>query len=69
MKFKFIDNNNMENLYSYFLHYNVYTKEWNAILRSESNKYMNSENVVIFSDKDINRLIEKIGSLEIVENI
>lgn len=68
MKFNFINNNNMENLYDYFLHYNIYTKEWNAILRNECNKYMNGDNVV-FSDEDINKLIEKISSLEIVESL
>lgn len=68
MKFKFIKKNNMENLYDYFLHYNIYTEEWNAVLRSESNKYMGGlENVIVLSDKDINKLIEKIGSLEVIE--
>lgn len=66
MKFNFIKNKNMENLYDYFLHYNIYTEEWNAILRDKTNKYMN-ENVVVFSDKDVNKLIEKISSLEAVE--
>jgi hypothetical protein len=70
MKFNFIKNTKMENLYDYFLHYNIYTEEWNAILRNESNKYMGGvENAIIFSNKDINKLIEKIGSLEIVENV
>jgi len=65
MKFKFINKTNMENLYDYFLHYNIYTEEWNAILRSESNKYMGGvENAVVVSDKDINKLIEKISSLQ-----
>ena len=60
----------MENLYDYFLHYNIYTEEWNAILRNESNRYMGGvEDVVIFSNKDINKLIEKISSLEIIENV
>jgi len=72
MKFNFIkDNKKMENLYDYFLHYNIYTEEWNAILRNESSQYMNGVNrdTVIFADKDINKLIEKINSLEIVKNI
>lgn len=67
MKFNFIKNKNMENLYDYFLHYNIYTEEWNAIMRHESNQYMGGvKDVVLFSDKDINKLIEKINSLEIV---
>ena len=60
----------MENLYDYFLHYNIYTEEWNAILRNESNQYMGGvKDVVLFTDKDINKLIEKINSLEIVESL
>jgi len=67
MKFNFIENKKIENLYDYFLHYNIYTKEWNAILRTESNKYMGGiEDVVVFSSKDINKLIEKIGSSKII---
>lgn len=70
MKFNFIKNKNMENLYDYFLHYNMYTEEWNAILRNESNQYMGGvKDVIVFSDKDINKLIEKISSLEIVETV
>lgn len=68
MKFNFINNNKkMENLYDYFLHYNIYTEEWNAILREESNKYMSGKDSII-SDKDINKLVEKICTLELVEN-
>ena len=70
MKFNFIKNKKMENLYDYFLHYNIYTEEWNAILRNETNQYMGGvKDVVIFTDKDINKLIEKISSLEIVEGV
>ena len=71
MKFNFIKDKKMENLYDYFLHYNIYTEEWNAILRNESSQYMNGVNrdTAIFADKDINKLIEKINSLEIVKNI
>jgi hypothetical protein len=60
----------MENLYDYFLHYNIYTEEWNAILRNETNQYMGGvKDVVIFTDKDINKLIEKISSLELIESV
>ena len=70
MKFNFIKNKKMENLYDYFLHYNIYTEEWNAILRDESNQYMGGiKDVAVFTDKDINKLIEKISSLEIIESI
>jgi hypothetical protein len=68
MKFNFIEDKKMENLYDYFLHYNIYTKEWNAILRNESNKYLNGKygsgfdsTVVVFTDTDINKLIEKVN--------
>ncbi len=60
----------MENLYDYFLHYNIYTEEWNAILREESNQYMGGvKDVIVFTDKDINKLIEKISSLELIESV
>lgn len=70
MEFNFINKNKkMENLYDYYFHFNIYTKEWNAFLRSESNLYMGSinQNVVIFTDKDITKLIEKISSLQTEE--
>jgi|688.fasta_scaffold588677_3 hypothetical protein len=70
MKFNFVKNKKMENLYDYFLHYNIYTEEWNAILRNETNQYMGGvKDVVIFTDKDINKLIEKISSLELIESV
>lgn len=31
----------MEKLYDYFIHFNHYTKEWNAVNRSKANEYMN----------------------------
>lgn len=67
-KFNFLKNKKMENLYDYFLHYNIYTEEWNAILRTEYNLYLNGENKTeVLRDKDINGLIEKITSLETVK--
>lgn len=67
-KFNFLKNKKMENLYDYFLHYNIYTEEWNAILRTEYNLYLNGENnTEVLKDKDINGLIEKITSLETVK--
>lgn len=67
-KFNFLKNKKMENLYDYFLHYNIYTEEWNAILRTEYNLYLNGENnTEVLRDKDINGLIEKITSLETVK--
>ncbi len=67
-KFNFIKNKKMENLYDYFLHYNIYTEEWNAILRTEYNLYLNNNSKIeVISDKDINGLIEKITSLETVK--
>ena len=67
MKFNFIKNTKMENLYDYFLHYNIYTEEWNAILRSESNRYMSGISNDVITDKDLDKLIEKISSLELIE--
>lgn len=61
----------MENLYDFYFHYNIYTKEWNAFLRSESNLYMSGvrpdPEYSIFRDADINKLIEKISTLELSE--
>jgi len=66
-KFNFLKNKKMENLYDYFLHYNIYTEEWNAILRTEYNTYLSSGKTEVIKDKDINVLIEKITSLETVK--
>ena len=69
MKFNFIKNKKMENLYDYLFHYNIYTHEWNAFLRDEHNLYMGVDNsgAIIYRDKDINKLIEKISSLQTSE--
>ena len=66
-KFNFLKNKKMENLYDYFLHYNIYTEEWNAILRTEYNTYLNGGKTEVIKDKDIKGLIEKITSLETVK--
>jgi hypothetical protein len=61
----------MENLYDFYFHFNIYTKEWNAFLRSESNLYMSgiepNPEYSVFRDKDINKLVEKISMLELSE--
>ena len=57
----------MENLYDYYLHYNIYTKEWNAFLITEASKYMNGDTVV-YSDQNINNLIKKIKEIQKVES-
>ena len=54
----------MENLYDYYVHYNIYTKEWNAFLRSENSKYLNGEAKKVISDNNINNLIKKIKEVE-----
>ena len=66
-KFNFLKNKKMENLYDYILHYNIYTEEWNAILRTEYNTYLSSGKTEVIKDKDIKGLIEKITSLETVK--
>lgn len=54
-------NNTYDNLYDYYLHYNIYTQEWNAILRKDAVLYMNGDtDIVIFSSESIDKLIEKI---------
>ncbi len=62
-KFNFIKNKKMENLYDYFLHYNIYTEEWNAILRTECGTYLNSDSTEMLKDKNLDTLIEQITSL------
>lgn len=61
----------MENLHDYYFHYNIYTGEWNAFLRAESNLYMNgvtpNPEYVIFRSTDINKLIDKISTLQTSE--
>ena len=32
---------NTDQLYDYYLHFNIYTKYWNAVKRSQSNDYLN----------------------------
>jgi 7,8-dihydro-6-hydroxymethylpterin-pyrophosphokinase len=53
----------MENLYDYYFHYNIYTKEWKAFLRTENSKYLNGKAKVI-SDISPNNLIKRIKELE-----
>lgn len=56
----------MDNLYDYFLHYNIYTKEWNAVSRDKANQYLNGtldKNEVI-KYKNINDLIRYIQTLK-----
>ena len=57
----------MENLYDYYFHYNIYTKEWNAFLRTENSKYLNGDTKV-YSDQNVNNLIKKIKEVEKVES-
>ena len=53
----------MENLYDYYIHYNIYTKEWKAFLRSENSKHLNGKAKVI-SDSSPNNLVKRIKELE-----
>ena len=53
----------MDNLWDWYLHYNIYTEYWCAVKRSVSNEYMNgtlSENEVL-KNKDVNNLIKYIS--------
>lgn len=56
----------MDNLYDYFLHYNVYTENWNAVKRNVSNQYLNGTLPVdkVIKNKDVNKLIEIIVKLK-----
>lgn len=58
----------MENLHDFYFHFNIYTNKWNAFLRSDSNLYMNgfepNPDYSLFSDENINKIIDKIISLE-----
>ena len=51
----------MENLYNYVIHYNSFTKMWNAIPRDKYNSYWSNRKVKgVLSSKKINTLIELI---------
>lgn len=49
----------MDNLYGYFLHYNPYTKYWNAVSRDKANQYLNGtlKGDDVLKNKDVNKLI------------
>jgi len=53
----------MENLYSYYLHFNPHTGYWNAVKRDKSTEYLNgtlsSEDVI--KSKNIEDLIKFIS--------
>ncbi len=53
----------MNNLYDYFLHYNPYTKKWNAVKREIANQYLNGTltDKEVIRDSDINILIKTIS--------
>lgn len=46
-----------DKLYDYFFHYNIYTKEWNAVRRDQSIHYLNGTlkkgEVLKHKDKDV----------------
>jgi hypothetical protein len=51
----------MENLHDYVIHYNSFTKLWNAIPRDKYNAYWSNRKVEgVLSSKKINTLIELI---------
>ncbi len=52
----------MDNLYSYFFHFNSYTKEWNAVKRDEANQYLNGTlgKDQVKKSKNINDLIKLV---------
>lgn len=56
----------MDNLYDYFLHYNIYTKEWNAVSRDKANQYLNGtlDKKDVIKYKDIGDLIKYIQTLK-----
>ena len=50
----------MDNLYDYFIHYNPYTKKWNAVKRDKANQYLNGSltDKEVIRNTDINELIK-----------
>ena len=53
----------MDELYKYFFHFNIYTKEWNAFKRENAGKYLNDYNDPdILRAEDINTIIKYITS-------
>lgn len=53
-----------DNLYDYYLHFNIYTKEWNAVKRDRSNQYLNGTlgEGEVLKNKDINQLIKVLST-------
>jgi hypothetical protein len=54
----------MENLYDYYLHYNIYTEEWNAFSREENYMGGTKKKKTVYSNRDLNKLIDEIKNLE-----
>lgn len=52
----------MDNLYDYFFHFNIYTKEWNAVKRDVANQYLNGtlDRTQVKKSKNINDLIKLV---------
>lgn len=52
----------MDNLYDYYLHFNIYTKEWNAFKRDVANQYLNGtlDKTQVKKSKNVNDLIKLI---------
>lgn len=56
----------MDNLYDYYLHYNIYDKSWNAVKRDKVVAYWNGglKKEEIIKSKDINTIISYITKLD-----
>lgn len=56
----------MDNLYDYLLHFNIYTKKWNAFKREKVVDYFNGslDKKEIISDSDQLVVIKKIKKLK-----
>jgi len=54
----------MENLYDYYFHYNNYTGEWNAFSREECYMGGTKTKKKIYTNRDLNKLIDEIKNLE-----
>lgn len=54
---------NKDELYDYYFHYNIYTKEWNAFKRDIANQYLNGTltDVQVMKAKNIDDLVKYVS--------
>lgn len=51
-----------DKLYDYYFHFNIYTKKWNAVKRTQANQYLNGtlQKTDVLEHENMNKLISKL---------